>query len=163
MPVTKQIDTTKLQVQPENALKIKEWLATRGGVFVWESVDFASLGQTSSTPATTPEGQPYPKPGWKFGDKPKEHVTDIARYEVSIDKVVKRFKVGVRMGGQGMSLKVTDAGSRRIRKEVEKAGVGAYYVFDYDSDKNCIILAPDKVVPLAEYDPAVHKPSEDKA
>ena len=41
---------------------------------------------------------------------------------------VKRFHVAVRLGSQGFSLKVSDGGSRRIRREVAKAGAGAFFV-----------------------------------
>ena len=54
---------------------------------------------------------------------------------------VKRFHVGVRMGSNGLALKVTDGGSRRIRREVSKAGEGAYYAFDYLT-QDAIILRP---------------------
>lgn len=161
MAETNQIDTAKKQVAPENAENFKLWLATRGGIAVWESQDFGSLGKTWSTPANNEDGTPTQKPTWQVAAQPKEVITDIARFEVCIDKVVKRFHVGVRAGGNGLSLKVTDGGSRRIRKEVEKAGKGAYYVFDYGSHENCVILAPDTVIPLAEFDPEKHKPKEE--
>ncbi len=149
MPIT--INPSKIQINPKSALNIKNWLATSGGVFVWSSSDPSSLCQTVTTPATTVDGKPATKPGWQFADKP-EHVTDIERYEVVVDKILKSFKVGVR-AGRGMNLEVTGSGSRRIRNEVQKAGAGAYYLFDYNAEKNCIILVPEKVVPLSEYDP----------
>lgn len=151
-----QIDVTKLQVSEKNAHQIKEWLATRGGVFVWESVNLSNPGATCTTPATTVDGKPTLSPYYEYASTPKKHITSIDQCEVCIDKEVKRFKVGVRQCKNGLSLKVTDAGSCRIRKEVEQAGIGAYYVFDYGAEKNCIIFAPEKVVPLSEYDPAVH-------
>ena len=70
---------------------------------------------------------------------------------VSFDKEVKRFHVAVRLGSQGMSYKVTDGGTRRIRAEVEKAGDGAYYTFDYDDYKNAAIMAPEKEMSLSAY------------
>jgi len=44
---------------------------------------------------------------------------------------VKRFRVGVRMDSQGLCLKVTDGGSRRILRELLKVGDGSFYEFDY--------------------------------
>lgn len=78
-------------------------------------------------------------------------ITDPDDLEVAIDREVKRFHVAVRMGSQGMCLKVTDGGTRRIRKEVAKAGKGAYHVFDYDDWDNAVIMAPEKVVPFTQY------------
>lgn len=144
------IDTKKHQCSAENAAKMKDWLATRGGLLIWESVDFGSLGQTMTTPALTAEGKPYDCPHWKCAKTPIRHITNIADVEVCVDKEVKRFRVGVRMGSQGMSLKVTDGGSRKIRAAVEKAGKGAYHVFDYMTQE-AVIMAPDKVVPLSEW------------
>jgi len=54
---------------------------------------------------------------------------------------VKRFRVGLRMGSQGFLIKVTDGGSRRIRREVSKAGEGAFFVFDY-SEQSAVIMKP---------------------
>ena len=59
------------------------------------------------------------------------------------DIEVKRFRVGVRWGSQGFTLKVTDGGSRRIRREVSKAGDGAYHVFDYMTQE-AVIMKPAK-------------------
>lgn len=73
---------------------------------------------------------PFPKPSWKVGNTPAV-ITDPADIEVYGAVEVKRFRVGIRMGGNGLSLKVTDGGSNRIRREVAKAGDGAYYEFDY--------------------------------
>ena len=59
------------------------------------------------------------------------------------DIEVKRFRVGVRWGSQGFMLKVTDGGTRRIWKEVSKAGEGAYYRFDYMTQE-AVIMKPAK-------------------
>jgi hypothetical protein len=58
-------------------------------------------------------------------------------------KEVKRFRVGIRMGSQGLRVKVTDGGSRRIRREVAKAGAGATYTFDYMTQE-AVILVPEE-------------------
>ena len=49
-----------------------------------------------------------------------------------------------------MSLKVTDGGTRRIRKEVGKAGEDAWYEFDYGTQE-AVIFVPGEVVGLLEY------------
>ena len=52
-----------------------------------------------------------------------------------------------------MSLKVTDGGSRRIRREVMKACEGAFYVFDYSSQE-AVIMAPASNMPLLDWQSA---------
>jgi hypothetical protein len=69
---------------------------------------------------------------------------------VSKDVEVKRFRVGVRAGSQGLSLKVTDGGTRRIRSAVKRAGEGAYYKFDY-STQEAVIFKPGTQIPLLEF------------
>ena len=70
---------------------------------------------------------------------------------VTVDKEVKRFRVGVRMASQGFAfLKVTDGGSRRIRKEVSKSGENPTYRFDYETQE-AVILVPEKLIPITEF------------
>jgi hypothetical protein len=63
---------------------------------------------------------------------------------------VKRFRVAVRRGAQGLNLKLTIHSGERLRREVEKAGEGAWYQFDYERQE-AVILVPDKTVPLSEW------------
>jgi hypothetical protein len=140
-----------------NAERMWGWLQTRGGIAVWPSIDLSDLGKSWSTPANQEDGTPTTKPHWKSGSTPRI-ITDPAEVEVSVDREVKRFHIGVRMGAQGLALKVTDGGTRRIRKEVAKAGLNAYYEFDY-STQEAVIFASDKVVPLAEYIAKLEKAS----
>lgn len=148
--MTATIDATKLQVNAEHAAKFKDWLANRGGLLIWQSVDLSDPGATMTSPYRGPDGEVVTKPHWKMGDMPIRHITSIDDIEVCVDKEVKRFRVGVRRGSQGFTYKVTDGGSRKIRAAVEKAGVGAYHVFDYMTQE-AVIMAPDKVIPLAEW------------
>ena len=76
---------------------------------------------------------------------------DIEEIEVATYKEVKRFHVATRVGDQGFSVKVSDGGTRRIHKEVAKAGEGAFYEFDYGDYDNAVIVAPVAVVPLKEW------------
>jgi len=85
-------------------------------------------------------------------------ITDPNEVGVSLDREVRRFRVGVRAGRQGLSLKVTDGGSRKIKAAVEKAGEGAYYVFDY-YNQEAVILAPEKTCSLTEWY-KTHTPEE---
>ena len=135
---------------PEDAARFKTWLETRGGIAVWPSINLSNPDASWSTPALNEDGTPMTKPTWQAANEPERIITDIADVEVVIDKEVKRFRVGIRTGSQGMMLKVTDGGSRRIRAAVEKAGGGAYHVFDY-STREAVILAPERIVPLADW------------
>lgn len=89
------------------------------------------------------------KPTWRAADKPSRIITDPSEIIVVTRREVKRFRVAVRTAN-GLSIKVTDAGSKRIRREVAKAGPDASYEFDYFSQE-AVIMVPDQKVPIAEY------------
>ena len=133
-----------------DAPRISEWLKNRGGILIWRSINLSNPGASWTTPALDKDGKPYGKPTWQCANEPERHITDPAEVIVSVDKVVKRFHVGVRMGANGLQLKVTDGGSRRIRHEVAKAGEGAYHEFDYSS-QDAVILKPERQIPLTEW------------
>lgn len=135
-----------LTVTQENASLIHEWLRSRGGVAVWESVNLSNPGAEVLTPADRTD-----KPSWQVGNAPVRIVTDVTQVIVTVLKEVKRFHVATRFGSQRLSVKVSDGGSRRIRSEVTKAGAGATYVFDYGDYNNAVILVPEKTVPLLEF------------
>jgi hypothetical protein len=145
------IDVKKHQVTAENAAMFKDWLIARGGLAVWESQDFSRGGQSWTTPLNQADGTPTPRPHWSCREAPDRVVTDVAEVEVCVDKEVRRFRVAVRMGSQGMSLKLTDAATRKVREAVAKAGKGAYHRFDYETQE-AVIFAPEKVVPLTEWE-----------
>ena len=131
---------------PENSERMLGWSANRGGIAIWPSVNLSNPGTSWSTPADLTT-----RPTWECADKPERIITDVADIVVSVDREVKRFHVG-QTRGSGLMFVVTDAGSRRIRKEVAKAGDGAYHVFDYDDDKNAVIMAPERTISLREWD-----------
>lgn len=142
---------SKLTITAENANHIRQWLDSRGGIAVWRSQDLSRAGEEVWTPATTPDGRPAQEAGEPRWDLVFERiVSDPADVIVSVDREVKRFHVGTKRGS-GLSWVVTDAGTRRIKREVEKAGKGAYYVFDYGDYKNAVIMVPDRQVSLSEY------------
>jgi hypothetical protein len=126
-----------------NAAIIWNWLQHRGGVRVWKSINLSNPGAEWMTPAD--KG----KPTWEVSDE-STLLTDAKDFVVVTMKEVKRFRVGIRRGSSGLSLKVTDGGSRRIRREVAKAGEGASYRFDYD-EQSAVILVPEKTVTLVEF------------
>jgi len=122
--------------------KIEKWIAERGGVKVWVSRDLSNPGGECYTPVHMEDGQDYPPPHWRYGKTPHEIVTDIKRFKfVKEMKEVKRFHVAVRMGTQGLSMKCTDASTRRIRAACAKAGPDSTYRFDY-STQEAVIEVP---------------------
>jgi hypothetical protein len=137
-----------LECSPANAPKFREWIASRGGVAVWPSVNLSNLDTSWSTPALTPEGAPTPRPSWQSADAPSYVITSEADVRVTLRKEVKRFRVALRRAG--LTVKVTDAGSRKIRAECEKAGADASYEFDYETQE-AVITAPDTTIPLSEW------------
>lgn len=142
---------SRIQVTADNAeATFRQWIAERGGVIHWENALIGDRQGDQFTPLRGPNGEDNQaaKPHWKY--VLREVVTDISRFEfrpVKAWKEVKRFRVGVRPGRQGLTLKVTDGGSRRIEREVcnarKKYGM-AYHDFDY-STKEAMILVPEEV------------------
>src|SRR5688572_2592652 len=139
---------------PDNAVQLWTWLLTRGGIFIWNSIDLSDLGKSWSTPAKQEDGKPGERPIWKADYQPARHITQHEDVVVETPKEVKRFRVAIRPGAQGLSLKVTDAGSKRIRTEITKAsekyGTEAWHVFDYETQE-AVIRVADTTVPLRDY------------
>lgn len=131
--------------------KVIDWLRTRNGIFIWNSINLSNPGKQLITPACNADGTPATKPSWEMDSSPARHITSEKDIIVSIDREVKRFHVAVRQSSNGFSLKVTDGGTRRIRNEVEKAGDGAYHTFDYSDYNNAVIMAPAARVNLSDY------------
>ena len=104
--------TTKtylVECHADNAPRFKDWLTSRGGIAVWQSLDLRHAGATCSTPALTPEGEPTGKPGWQWANKPARIVTkahDVGVYREALFKAVR-----VSLGRSG---KLTDASQRKI-------------------------------------------------
>ena len=134
----------------ENAPKLWRWIKERGGVAVWPSHNLANPGVSWSTPARQEDGTPFPKPSWQAADQPSMVLLDPGEVEVSVDREVRRFRVGIRRGAQGLMVKCTDGATRKIRSAVSKAGDGAYYVFDYGT-QHAVIMVPDKTCSLTEW------------
>ena len=130
----------KYVCREESAPKIWDWLNHRGGILVWKSINLSNPEGSWTTPTQDPDGKRTEKPTWEAGPDP-ELITDLAEVGVSVDQEVKRFHVAVRLGSQGFMLKCTDASSRRIRREVERAGEGSYYLFDKGTQE-AVIYAP---------------------
>jgi hypothetical protein len=147
MPTT---ETKQYDVQDHDAAKIWDWLMNRGGIAEWRSINLSNLSASWTTPANDAEGNPCPKPSWQCANEPVRIITDPADVQVTKAKVAKRFHVAIEQG-DGMSMRVTDGGSRKIRAAVAKAGDEAWYEFDYGSYDNAVILVPDEVMPIADF------------
>lgn len=141
------IDPTKHVCQPEHAEKFKRWLRENGGIAFWRSANLSNPSQTWSAPAFDAKGRPHNKPTWQAEDQPTKIITNIDDVVVVIDKEVKRIKISIRQAF--LSLKLTDASSKRLRKELAKYE-GSTYAFE---DNYAVILAPEKVIPLKDYQP----------
>lgn len=137
-------------VTEDNAEKILGWLRERGGIAIWRSVNLSNPGASWTSPAKAEDGTPTTKPRWQAANEPERIITDPAEVSVATDEEVKRFHIAVRYGSQGMSLKLTDGSSNRVRNAVEKAGEGAWYEFDYDSQE-AVIYRQKALVPLLEW------------
>ena len=138
-------DRLKIRVLAPGAReKFEDWIATRGGVQIWNN---GNLSDPGAGPIFTPALQkvehqrvPTEKPRWSH--ERGEVVTDINRFEfVKAWKEIKRFHVAIRMGSQGTMLKLTDGSSARVRK-FEESHPGAYYRFDYETQE-CVFEIPE--------------------
>lgn len=132
----------------ENALKAKDWIKNRGGVAFWKSIDLSNAGATCYTPALTEDGKEYPKPHWRYANKPDEIITDESVLFFEVSKEVKRFKIHTRISGNGLMIKLTDHSSQRVRAQCEKFPNCSYH-FDYDTQE-CVITVPDKLISLKD-------------
>lgn len=130
-------------VASKDAERIWDWLTTRGGLALWKSQNLSNPGASWTAPRCDQYGNVKVQgPNWQCAYTPYRIITDPDEVMVVVDREVKRFKIHTRMGSQGLTLKLTDASSRRVEREVAKAGEGAHYVFDYATDE-AVILVPE--------------------
>lgn len=140
------------QLTTASAAKVREWIKSRGGAQVFQSIDLSDPGRQMITPLRGPEGEPVGKPHWSMANKPARILTSESECEVCLDKEVRRFHVAIRLSGNGLMMKCTDASSEKIRKAEDKAGRGAYHEFDYETQQ-AVIYAAEKIVPMEEWHP----------
>lgn len=129
----------------ESAPKIAEWIKNRGGIAIWKSINLSNPAGSWTAPYLDDKGAVKGKPTWEADEKPSRVITDPAEVYVTVPKEVKRFHVAVRMGGQGMSLKLTDASSKKVEEAVAKEGIGAWYAFDYGTQEAVIFVAEQEL------------------
>jgi len=146
-------DPQPFLIPPENAAKVLLWLKTRGGLALWRSEDLSDPSSSWYTPALTAEGTPSPRPHWKTATTPHRVITSIDEIQVSEDKEVRRFHIAIRMGAQGLRIKLTSGSTKRVLAAEAKAGIGSYHLFDFEAQE-AVIMAPDKITPLSEWEKA---------
>jgi hypothetical protein len=141
----------KFIVHSDSAQQIAGWLKAGRGVAHWTSIDLSDPGFELTTPALQADlFTKTEKPHWKVGSEPKRVIFDASEVEVRTFELAKRFHVGVRMGGNGLALKVTDGGTRRINRELAKTGDGATYSFDHET-QDALIFRTKGSQPLTDW------------
>lgn len=130
---------------PGARAKFEEWIKTRGGILVWENVNLSDPGAGAMfTPVRDAEGKENDKNAYpKWTHRYHETCTDIKDFKFVKEMVeVNRFRVAIRMGSQGLTLKLTDASTKKLNKALDKAkektGQDASYRFDYDTQEAVI-------------------------
>ena len=104
------------------------------GIKVWNSINISNPGAQWIT------GLQAEKPTWQAGNEPDYVITDPWKVGVQAEEEVNRFYVAVRPSSNGLSFKVTEGGTNRIRRALAKYE-GSRYEFDYDTQE-AVILAP---------------------
>jgi hypothetical protein len=142
----------KFPVSPENAPTILKWMKERGGVAIWSSANLSNPGQTWTTPLNNEDGTPRTeKPNWQ-ADRIIRRITSLDELEIIVGREVRRFRVGLRRGAQGLTIKLTDASSRKLRtacSRVAEEHGDSWYEFDY-STQEAVIFASGERFPLTE-------------
>lgn len=148
--------TYAISCTPEDAPKLREWLANRGGIAVWKSINLSNPGGEWLTPSLDEHGKRTPKPTWQAGNEPSQIVVMADRVGVYTEALFKAFTVSVRMSGNGLSLKLTDASQRRLDRAMEacnaKHGSAHFRRGVLDSDRPSMgVYYVTGEVPLSEW------------
>jgi len=134
-----------ITVSAEYAEQVANWIDTGRGVAHWRSVDLSDLGANWLTP-----GDADMRPHWKADRQPAVIEHDPEKVGVIAYEEATRYRVGIRLRGNGTGYKVTDASSDRIRRSLRKYGEGSTYYFDYETQE-AVILAPLATISLPEW------------
>lgn len=124
--------------------KFAEWIKTRGGVAVWENLNLSNPGAgLMFTPANDKDGKPIGKPHWSVGLLEVCKSLEDFKF-IKEMKEIKRFRVAIRRGSEGLMLKLTDHSTDKLHKALDKikdeTGEEACYRFDYDTQEAVIEL-----------------------
>jgi hypothetical protein len=126
---------------PDQKEKFADWIANRGGVIRWQNLNLSNPdGGDMYTPVRGPDGENNQEraPHWSVGFA--EIITDLSRFRFIKElREVKRLKIAVRMGSQGLSLKLTDGSTRRLRAAMGK-------IQDIHGTKPCYHFEEDQAV-----------------
>ena len=148
------VDPRLHQCEARVAAQWTNWIASRGGIAVWQTLGPVYPPARCYWPLLPLDGVPYSAPRAHVGDHPVEIITDPARIEVVTYRAFERFVVGVRHGAQRLSLKVNEDGRRRIDEALERARreghVDVMHEFDYQTHE-ATILVPVEVMPLQAF------------
>lgn len=113
------MDEPKAIISPDIARQVYDWIKTREGAQVWENVEIGGSGTERLTPVKDADGNPNTgKPHWSCGGV-KRVLKSLDEVEVYDQKVVTRFRVGLRPGS-GLKIVLTDASDRKVREACEK-------------------------------------------
>jgi len=132
---------------PDARHRFEQWLTQRGGVVRWANHNLSDPDAGDIfTPLCNIEGQPNVTQPPRWSHRYAETVTDVGRFRFIAEmREVDRFRVAVRMGRQGMTLKLTDHSTIKVRKHQDRVEEQyhkpAYYHFDYDAQE-CVITIP---------------------
>jgi len=140
-----------IETNQHQAPQLLKWLLARRGLALWTSANLSNSGITWTTPARDKNGKPMPKQSWQMNNTPHIIVESSDNVTVFIEKEVKRFRIGIRKSGNGLSMKCTDGATRRIYKELKKAGKNSSYFFDYETQE-AVIAKPSNSMTLTEWD-----------
>ena len=102
--------TYRIEISRTDAPRLLDWLATRGGVAIWSSLDLSRAGERVFTPAD------LPRPSWHYPETPTEIVTDRADIGVYDEVLFSAFPVSLRRSNNGLTLKLTDGAKRKVDK-----------------------------------------------
>lgn len=111
--------TKPYEISENIAEKVHHWITNQKGLLIWPNIQIGGTGSDRLTPACTAEGDPITRPPhWSCGAA-RRTITDPKEIVVQTSEEVCRFRVRVRRGSQGMSLKLTDTAQRRLYKALE--------------------------------------------
>lgn len=141
-------------ISSDIVVQVAGYFSQSGGIEVWGSLNLSDPGKQWITPLGGS------KPHWGATSQPVQTITDPNEVQVVDYKEVDRFRVSLRRSSNGLSLKLTDASSRKLRERLAKAdskvdpewGVGAQYWFDGFAQQ-AVIMVPAASRSLATYLP----------
>jgi len=135
----------------KDAARVLTWIKERGGVAIWKSVCLSEPSYSCITPELDKDGKQTEKPSWKVGNKPII-VTDASQIAYIETEEIKMIRISLRISGNGLMLKLTDASVRKLEKAMKSSGADSYE-FDRNADGKPIarLLKTVKEIPLSEW------------